>query len=112
MSYMQFSADAIRACTFARLVLPDFEAGRVSFTVGQVHDWLPYLQQTQILGATTARAPLAAYGITATFQGGFNANRDQEIIWEWDPGQVNRSYRALDAATLAAVDKFTRPEDI
>lgn len=111
MSYMQFTADVIRACIFARLVLPDMEAGRVSFTIGEVHDWLPYVQQQQVLGAAAARSPLAAYGITATFTGGFHANRDQEVIWEWNPGQANRCYQALDAATRAAIDRFVRPDD-
>lgn len=111
MSHMQFAADIVRAYIFARLVLPDFEAGRVSFTVGDVHDRLRHLQQPQILGAATARRPLEAYGISATFQGGFNANRDQEIIWEWNPNQANQRYDSLDRATRAAVDYFNGLEE-
>jgi hypothetical protein len=105
---MQYVADVIRVFTFARYVLPDPAAELASFTVGEVHDGLPFVQQTQVLSATTARKPLAAYGITATTQGGFHANRDHEIQWRWDEPTVMERYQQLDSVTRAAIDHFVR----
>ncbi len=103
MANFQYTADLIRAHVFAWYVAPDYDAELATFTVGEVRDKLPYVQQQQILGATTARGPLAAYGITATTQGGFHANRDHEILWRWEAAQVRKRFERLDNPTRLAV---------
>ena len=83
------AADLIRARAFAHVVLSDIDAESAMFTVGEIHDLMPQsVQQQQVLGACTARKPLEYLGIRATQQGGFHANREQEIRWEWDARRI------------------------
>ena len=103
---LRTTADLIRACAFARYVLPDIDQESAFFTVGAIHNLMPYVQQQQILGACTARGPLRRIGITATQQGGFHANRDHEIRWEWDTELVETRYAQLGPATRGAIRVF------
>ena len=88
---MVYVADVICACLVGRIILPDIASGSAYFRIREARGYLPfYPQQTQILAAATARTPLAAYGIVATHQGGFHANLDQEIHWQWEQEEFER----------------------
>ena len=106
---MRFTADVIRAVLVGRVVLADIEAGSAFFTIGDARAWFPQrIQQQQILCGATTRKPLLSIGITATMQGGFHANQDQEIRWEWDAARVQRWFTRLEPAIRAAVMAQTR----
>ena len=86
---MQYIADVIRVVLVGKVVLPDIDAGSASFTIKEARKWFPQeIQQQQILAGATAMKPLQRIGITATQQGGFHANQDQEIRWEWNRAGV------------------------
>ena len=55
------------------------------------------------LGWRHGRKPLRRFGIRWTDQGGFNANQDQEIHWQWDAEEVKRRVKRLDSVTKVAM---------
>ena len=93
---MQYTADVIRAVLVGKVVLPDIEAGSAFFTIREARGWFPQvIQQQQILQGATSKKPLLRLGITATHQGGFHANQEQEIQWLWDAGDIERRLERL-----------------
>ena len=106
---MESDAEAIRATLVAKVVLPDIEAESAYFTIKDARKWIPKeIQQQQILAAATAKKPLRRFGITFTNQGGFHANKDQEIHWEWDAAGVERCLGRLDSRTKAVMETASR----
>lgn len=102
---LYYDADRIRAFAFGYVVRSDPDAESITFTVGEIYDRLArQYQLQQVLGACTARSPLDRYGIIATQQAGFHANRNQEIRWDWTADRANRRYENLDDETRAIVD--------
>ncbi len=107
---MRFTADVVRAVLVRKVVLPDIEARSAFFTIKEARAWFPQvIQQQQILSGATVKKPLLRLGITATQQGGFHANQDQEIHWEWDAARVKRCLERLDPSVRAAIEAVPGP---
>lgn len=101
---MQYTADVVRVVLVGKVVLPDIDAWSAFFTIREARKWFPQvIQQQQILAGATAKKPLQRIGIIATQQGGFHANQDQEIRWEWTPASVEQWLQRLPPEIRAAL---------